>query len=93
MKAIDSSLEEKPFGGKVIVFGGDFWQILPVVIKGNCEDIVGSCLQRSTLWTYVKLKLICVYFVQKINLMLLNKRNLLNGYLKLEMNVFLLLED
>ena len=44
MKAVDPSLEEKPFGGKVIVFGGDFRQILPVVIKGRREDIVGSCL-------------------------------------------------
>ncbi|CAB5127091.1 unnamed protein product [Rhizophagus irregularis] len=44
MKAIDPLLEEKPFGGKVIVFGGDFCQILPVVIKGNCEDIIGFCL-------------------------------------------------
>ena len=49
MKAVDLLLEEKPFGGKVVVFGGDFRQILPVVIKGNCEDIVGSCLQRSIL--------------------------------------------
>jgi len=45
MKAIDPSLEDKPFGGKVVVFGGDFRQILPVVIKGGCEDIVGSCLK------------------------------------------------
>ena len=54
MKAVDLSLEKKPFGGKVIVFGGDFRQILPVVIKGNREDIVGSCLRRSTLWTHIK---------------------------------------
>ena len=49
MKAVDQSLEEKPFGGKVVVFGGDFRQILPVVIKGTREDIVGACLCRSTL--------------------------------------------
>ena len=55
MKAIDPLLEEKPFGGKVVVFGGDFRQILPVVIKGSREDIVGSCLRRSTLWMHVKL--------------------------------------
>src|SRR6266496_1113392 len=96
MKAIDPSLEEKPFGGKVIVFGGDFRQILPVVIKGGREDIVGSCLRRSTLWTHIKLvtlKINMRLFRTKINLMLLNKRNLLNGYLKLEKDVFLLLED
>ena len=55
MKAVDLLLEEKPFGGKVVVFGGDFRQILPVVIKGSREDIVGSCLRRSILWTHVKL--------------------------------------
>ena len=55
MKAVDPLLEEKPFGGKIMVFGGDFRQILPVVIKGSREDIVGSCLRRSILWTHVKL--------------------------------------
>ena len=44
MKAVNPSLEKKPFGGKVVVFEGDFRQILPVVIKGGREDIVGSCL-------------------------------------------------
>src|SRR5438874_10516210 len=55
MKAVDPLLEEKPFEGKVVVFEGDFHQILPVVIKGSREDIVGSCLRRSILWTHVKL--------------------------------------
>jgi hypothetical protein len=27
--------EQLPFGGKVVVFGGDFRQILPVIPKGN----------------------------------------------------------
>ena len=55
MKTVDPLLENKPFGGKVIVFGGDFRQILPVVIKGSREDIVRSCLRRSILWMHVKL--------------------------------------
>ncbi|KAK9705328.1 hypothetical protein RND81_07G048700 [Saponaria officinalis] len=29
-----------PFGGKVVVFGGDFRQILPVIPKGSRQDIV-----------------------------------------------------
>jgi len=49
MKAIDLLLEEKLFGGKVIIFEGDFCQILSVVIKGSHKDIVRSCLQRLTL--------------------------------------------
>ena len=36
-----------PFGGKLIVFGGDFRQILPVVIEGSREDIVAALLSRS----------------------------------------------
>jgi len=69
MKAVDPSLEEKPFGGKVIVFGGDFRQILPVVIKGGREDIVGSCLRRSILWRHVKL------ITLKTNMRLLRAEN------------------
>uniref|UniRef100_A0A2N9J2K3 ATP-dependent DNA helicase n=1 Tax=Fagus sylvatica TaxID=28930 RepID=A0A2N9J2K3_FAGSY len=36
----DPQSVEKPFGGKVVVLGGDFRQILPVVKKGKREDIV-----------------------------------------------------
>ena len=69
MKAVNPLLEEKPFGGKVIVFGGDFCQILPVVIKGNREDIVRSCLRRSILWTHIKL------IALKINMRLFRTEN------------------
>ncbi|XP_022041875.2 uncharacterized protein LOC110944524 [Helianthus annuus] len=34
-----------PFGGKVIVFGGDFRQILPVVPNGSRQDIVNASLK------------------------------------------------
>ena len=44
IEALDKSLQDimhngNPFGGKVIVFGGDFRQILPVVPRGNRSDI------------------------------------------------------
>ncbi|KAJ9564541.1 hypothetical protein OSB04_000507 [Centaurea solstitialis] len=39
--------EEKLFGGKVVVFGGDFRQILPVIPKGSRHDIVNSSLNSS----------------------------------------------
>jgi ATP-dependent DNA helicase PIF1 len=32
----DVTKKNEPFGGKSIVFGGDFRQILPVILKGNC---------------------------------------------------------
>lgn len=39
----------------MVVFGGDFQQILPVVIKGSQEDIVSASLQRSYLWPEVNI--------------------------------------
>ncbi|XP_071740753.1 uncharacterized protein [Rutidosis leptorrhynchoides] len=42
-----------PFGGKVVVFGGDFRQVLPVVTHGKREDIVNSTLNSSYLWDHV----------------------------------------
>ena len=43
-----------PFGGKVVVFGGDFRQILPVVKHGSRAEVVSACLNRSQLWRHVK---------------------------------------
>ena len=43
-----------PFGGKVIVFGGDFRQILPVVKKGSASQIIEKCVVRSPLWTHCR---------------------------------------
>lgn len=41
---------EKVYGGLTTIHGGDFQQILPVVVKGSRSDIVSACLQRSYLW-------------------------------------------
>jgi len=49
----------KPFGGKVIVLGGDFRQILPVVKNASKYDIVKPTVNYSKLWKHCKiLKLI-----------------------------------
>ncbi|XP_058747147.1 uncharacterized protein LOC131620148 [Vicia villosa] len=42
------------FGGKVIVFGGDFRQILPVVPRGSRSDIVHSAINASYIWNFVQ---------------------------------------
>ncbi|PON70500.1 DNA helicase Pif1-like [Trema orientale] len=48
-----------PFGGKVIVFGGDFRQVLPVVLKGRKEDIIKATLVQSYLWkSFTNIKLV-----------------------------------
>jgi len=38
------------FGGKVVVFGGDFRQILPVIPRGSRSDIVHATINSSYLW-------------------------------------------
>lgn len=38
-----------PFGGKVIIFGGDFRQTLPVVKSGIKEDFIRECLLNSDI--------------------------------------------
>ncbi|XP_062075122.1 uncharacterized protein LOC133779145 [Humulus lupulus] len=46
------------FGGKVVVFGGDFRQVLPVVRKGTRQEQVNSSLVHSYLWpTLTKFRL------------------------------------
>jgi hypothetical protein len=40
----------EPFGGKVVVFGGDFRQVLPVVPRGTQAQITEATLQRSHIW-------------------------------------------
>ncbi|XP_035837189.1 uncharacterized protein LOC110944815 [Helianthus annuus] len=43
------------FGGKVIVFGGDFRQILPVIPNGSRQEIVNASLSSSYIWSHCKL--------------------------------------
>ncbi|XP_019162491.1 PREDICTED: uncharacterized protein LOC109158985 [Ipomoea nil] len=38
------------FGGKTVVLGGDFRQILPVIPKGTRQDIVQASINSSYLW-------------------------------------------
>jgi ATP-dependent DNA helicase PIF1 len=48
-----------PFGGKTVVFGGDFRQVLPVVRKGSRAQIVAASLWSSYLWESMRhLKLV-----------------------------------
>ena len=58
-EALDQSLRDiitnksnshQIFGGKVIVFGGDFCQILSVIPRGTRSDIVNAAINSSYLW-------------------------------------------
>ena len=58
METLDRSLQDimgcnQPFGGKVMVFGGDFRQVLPVVPWGSRAQITDATLQQSYIWEKV----------------------------------------
>ncbi|XP_078443068.1 uncharacterized protein LOC144712681 [Wolffia australiana] len=52
MKTTDATSENVPFGGKVVVMGGDFRQMLPVIQKGSRSMIINSSLNRSNVWRH-----------------------------------------
>lgn len=54
MRIEDEENLHRPFGGKVVVFGGDFRQILPVIRKGSRHDIVSAATNSSPLWKNCK---------------------------------------
>ena len=54
MGAINPVFYQVPFGNIIMVFGGDFRQILPVVKKGTQSDIVKASFNRSKLWPNIK---------------------------------------
>ncbi|GBM60846.1 hypothetical protein AVEN_179002-1 [Araneus ventricosus] len=56
LRCIDSLLRDlinnyKPFGGKIIIIGGDFRETLPVVPRGTRADVIESCIKSRTLWS------------------------------------------
>ncbi|KAG2212474.1 hypothetical protein INT45_013811, partial [Circinella minor] len=54
MRVVDPALEHIPFGGKVVVFGGDFRQVLPVIPNAERPRIVAQCLNQSRdIWRHV----------------------------------------
>ncbi|XP_052185281.1 uncharacterized protein LOC127796918 [Diospyros lotus] len=58
VEAVDRTLRDicdsdKPFGGIIVVLGGDFRQILPVIPKGVREQIVNASLRHSVLWKHI----------------------------------------
>ncbi|XP_031124334.1 uncharacterized protein LOC116027048 [Ipomoea triloba] len=52
LRFVNEDSDSKTFGGKTVVLGGDFRQILPVVPKGSRQDIVSAAINSSYLWTH-----------------------------------------
>ncbi|XP_075494884.1 uncharacterized protein LOC142532481 [Primulina tabacum] len=58
IEAVDRSLRDltgiqKPFGGKVVVLGGDFMQVLPVVPKASIQETINASLVKSYLYEQI----------------------------------------
>ena len=47
----DLTKRSEPFSGKVILFGGDFRQVLPVILRGSRSLTVSSCIKKHKLWS------------------------------------------
>ncbi|MCI05867.1 ATP-dependent DNA helicase PIF1, partial [Trifolium medium] len=54
MRLTDEANFHRPFGGKVVVLGGDFRQILPVVRKGSRGAIIKATVSSSKIWRTCK---------------------------------------
>ncbi|XP_076934739.1 uncharacterized protein LOC143601132 [Bidens hawaiensis] len=54
MNGDSANTSEALFGGKVVVFGGDFRQILPVVTNGTRCECVNACINSSYIWSKCK---------------------------------------
>ncbi|KAK8938689.1 hypothetical protein KSP39_PZI011162 [Platanthera zijinensis] len=59
-EAVDRSLQDmlntsEPFGGKVVIMGGDFRQVPPVLVNGTKFQIINASIVASPLWSTVQL--------------------------------------
>ncbi|XP_078444245.1 uncharacterized protein LOC144713529 [Wolffia australiana] len=52
LKSINASLDSVPFGGKVMVMGDDFRQMLPIIPQGSRSMVVSLSLNRSVVWCH-----------------------------------------
>ena len=49
-----SIVDDLLFGGVPIILGGDFIQILPIVLNGLQAQVIGAYLQQSFIWLQLK---------------------------------------
>ena len=46
---------ELPFGGKIIILGGDFRQLLPVQRNSTKDEVISLCIKHSSLWKHFRI--------------------------------------
>ena len=46
---------ELPFGGKIIILGGDFRQLLPVQRNSTKDEVIRLCIKHSSLWKHFRI--------------------------------------
>ena len=54
LSADDPSIADMPFGGKVMVLGGDLRQILPVIESGTRSEVINATITNSPLWRFIE---------------------------------------
>ena len=60
IEAVDRALRdimrsEAPFGGKCVLFSGDYRQILPVIQGGSRAQVVNACFKSSALFSSIQI--------------------------------------
>lgn len=61
VQAVDYTLRKitknnNRFGGKLMLFAGDFRQLMPVSNYGKIEESINLCMKRSHLWQNIQVK-------------------------------------
>lgn len=59
-EAVDQTFQDVmdvklPFGGKIMVFGGDFRQVLPVISRGTKAQLIQASIVKSSFWRQTKI--------------------------------------
>ena len=60
LEAVDASLRnfmknDLPFGGKAMILGGDFRQLLSVEKDSTESEIIDLCIKKSSLWKHFEI--------------------------------------
>lgn len=74
---------KKLLGGKIVVFGGDFRQIVSVVPRGSRYDIIHATMNTSYIWYQcgvLELTKKCVFKVVQVLLTKRKSAHFLSGY-------------